>query len=72
MCALAGAVTIAIQLPALHWFYYYILWFLPFALVAMLVPETLKSGAPAAEARAHADVRVEDRRTGPIPELVEA
>jgi hypothetical protein len=36
VCALAGAVTIAIQLPAQHWFYYYILWFLPFALVALL------------------------------------
>jgi uncharacterized membrane protein len=36
-CALAGAVTIAIQLPATHWFYYYIMWFLPFALVALLV-----------------------------------
>ena len=36
-CALAGAVTIAIQLPATHWYYYYLLWFLPFALVALLV-----------------------------------
>ena len=36
--ALAGAVTIAIQLPATHWFYYYIVWFLPFLLVAVLAP----------------------------------
>jgi hypothetical protein len=36
-CALAGAVMIAVQLPATHWFYYYIMWFLPFALVALLV-----------------------------------
>ena len=36
VCALAGAVTLAIQLPATHWYYYYILWFLPFALVAWL------------------------------------
>jgi glycosyl transferase family 87 len=42
VCALAGAVTIAVQLPAEHWFYYYIMWFLPFALVAFLVPP----GAP--------------------------
>jgi hypothetical protein len=35
-CALAGAVTLAIQLPATHWYYYYILWFLPFVLVATL------------------------------------
>jgi uncharacterized membrane protein len=40
VCALAGAVTIAIQLPATHWYYYYIMWFLPFALVAFLVPPT--------------------------------
>jgi hypothetical protein len=37
VCALAGAVTIAVQLPATHWFYYYIVWFLPFALVGVLV-----------------------------------
>jgi hypothetical protein len=37
LCALAGAVTIAIQLPATHWYYYYIMWFLPFTLVALLV-----------------------------------
>jgi hypothetical protein len=34
VCALAAAVTLAIQLPATHWYYYYIMWFLPFALVA--------------------------------------
>lgn len=37
VCALAGAVTIAIQLPAAHWYYYYIMWFVPFALVGLLV-----------------------------------
>ncbi|HWF25812.1 MAG TPA: hypothetical protein VG275_10210, partial [Solirubrobacteraceae bacterium] len=36
VCALAGAVTIAIQLPAEHWFYYFIIWFMPFVLVAFL------------------------------------
>jgi hypothetical protein len=36
MCALAGAVTIAVQLPAVHWFYYFIVWFMPFVLVALL------------------------------------
>ena len=34
--ALAAAVTIAVQLPAVHWFYYYIVWFMPFAIVALL------------------------------------
>ena len=32
--ALAAAVTIAVQLTASHWFYFYVVWFLPFALVA--------------------------------------
>ena len=41
VCALAGAVTIAIQLPATHWFYYYIMWFLPFALAGLLVVPAL-------------------------------
>jgi hypothetical protein len=36
VCALAGAITIALQLPAVHWFYYYIVWFMPFVLVAVL------------------------------------
>jgi hypothetical protein len=39
VCALAGALTIAVELPAEHWFYYFIVWFLPFVLVALLVRE---------------------------------
>ncbi len=35
VAALAGAVAIATQLPATHWFYFYIPWFMPFALVAL-------------------------------------
>jgi hypothetical protein len=34
IAALAVAVTIAVQLTASHWFYFYVVWFLPFALVA--------------------------------------
>ncbi len=34
VAALAAAVTIAIQLGATHWFYFYVVWFLPFVLVA--------------------------------------
>ena len=49
LCALAGAVTIAIQLPATHWYYYYIMWFLPFALVAFAARPAL-APAPATEA----------------------
>jgi hypothetical protein len=36
VAALAAALSIAIQLPAVHWFYLYIVWFLPLALIAVL------------------------------------
>jgi len=52
VCALAGAATIAVQLPATHWYYYYIMWFVPFALVAFVA-----APAPVAET---ADERVVD------------
>lgn len=39
VAALAAAVTIAVQLPALHWFYLYIVWFLPLVLVAVLAAD---------------------------------
>jgi hypothetical protein len=48
-CALAGAVMIAIQLPAKHWFYYYVMWFLPFALVAFLAGDRRDGDAGPAE-----------------------
>jgi Glycosyltransferase family 87 len=36
VAALGAALIIAVQLPALHWFYLYIVWFLPLILVAVL------------------------------------
>jgi hypothetical protein len=36
VAALGGAVLIAFQLTASHWFYLYIVWFLPFALAAFM------------------------------------
>jgi hypothetical protein len=69
VCALAGAVTIAIQLPATHWYYYYILWFLPFALVAMLVGERQPERRPAAPEPAET-VLIEDHRPEREPVLV--
>ncbi len=36
VAALGAAVIVAVQLPALHWFYLYIPWFLPLVLVAVL------------------------------------
>jgi hypothetical protein len=35
VAALAAAVLIATQLTAIHWFYFYIVWFTPFALAAL-------------------------------------
>jgi hypothetical protein len=50
--ALGAAVLIAVQLAATHWFYLYIVWFVPFVLVAVLGAHgrTLSKGA--AESRA--------------------
>jgi Glycosyltransferase family 87 len=36
VAALAAAVLVALELTATHWFYFYIVWFAPLALVAML------------------------------------
>ena len=40
IAALAAAVTIAVQLAAGHWFYFYVVWFLPFVLVASFAGRT--------------------------------
>ena len=48
MVALSGALMIGIELTLTHWFYLYLPWFLPFALLAM-VPEWPRSvGRPSA------------------------
>jgi hypothetical protein len=51
IAALACAVTIAIQLTATHWFYFYVVWFLPFALVASFGSQRLISRRSGSEAR---------------------
>jgi hypothetical protein len=54
VAALACALTIAIQLTATHWFYFYVVWFLPFALVAsfasqrLVTPRSESAARPAA------------------------
>jgi hypothetical protein len=45
--ALAAAVTIAVQLPAMHWFYLYIPWFLPLVLIAVLGVDASAAARPA-------------------------
>jgi hypothetical protein len=50
--ALGAAVLIAVQLAATHWFYLYVVWFVPFVLVAIFAAHqrTLRQPAPASEA----------------------
>jgi uncharacterized membrane protein len=61
VCALAGAVTIAIQLPVTHWYYYYIIWFLPFALVGLLV-RPVSAAEPVSE-KSSVDEWASDRKS---------
>jgi hypothetical protein len=57
--ALGGAVLIALQLTATHWFYLYIVWFVPFVLVALFAEQRVAAA-------------VEDRTAEPKRELVPA
>ena len=36
IAALAVAVLVALQLPATHWFYFYLVWIAPLALIASM------------------------------------
>ena len=47
IAALAAAVTIAVQLTATHWFYFYVVWFLPFVLVASFAAHLRIEGSDA-------------------------
>ena len=48
VAALAAAVVIAVQLGATHWFYFYVVWFLPLVLAALFV---VAAGAGSADPR---------------------
>ncbi len=58
VAALAAAVVIAVQLGAAHWFYFYVVWFLPLVLAVSFWAERVPSpaatsaGSPAARASA--------------------
>jgi hypothetical protein len=62
-CALAAAVTIALQLPSTHWFYYYVVWFLPYAFVALLVPAEAEQTRPIAAPDAVAPAKAQPPET---------
>jgi hypothetical protein len=62
VAALGGALLIALQLPAGHWFYLYIVWFMPLVLLALFSAYR----EPASLAGAGTD---EDRRETEAPSL---
>ena len=68
IAALAGAVLIAVQLGATHWFYLYIAWFAPLALVALFGPyrgaESSENPPPAADPDA---ATAHEQRREPVP-----
>jgi hypothetical protein len=64
VAALGAAVLIALQLPVSHWFYLYVVWFVPLVLVALFtqVPEAAGSTEPAHPSRLRRALR---SATGP-------
>ncbi len=64
MAALSGALIIGVQLTLTHWFYLYIPWFLPFALLAF-VPEWTRPKEPAVPRESERPVPRESERAEP-------
>ena len=62
VAALGAAVVIALQLSTTHWFYLYIVWFAPFALLAMFTP--YRTGAE--RSSAHGQEQLLDRARAPV------
>jgi len=62
VAALAGAVTVALQLAATHWFYFYLVWIAPLALIAVL--GAYRWPDPAEEHRA---AEAPERELEPVP-----
>lgn len=60
VAALMGAVTIAFQLPAGHWFYFYIMWFLPLALFALFAEHHETAAVAASSSDEDDDATVAD------------
>ncbi len=68
--ALSGLLLLGIQITLTHWFYLYIPWFLPFAILALVPTWTRRpTPAPAVVARPHPTASVFDRhvRSAPAP-----
>jgi hypothetical protein len=69
LAALGAAVLIALQLAVTHWFYLYVVWFLPFVLVVILgaYREPQRLGPTALQAEAAAGSRPRDPWRRPLP-----
>jgi hypothetical protein len=59
IAALGAAVLLAFQIAAGHWFYLYIVWFAPFAFVALMAPYFLERDTESVAAEAEADRQLE-------------
>jgi Glycosyltransferase family 87 len=62
VAALGAAVLVALQLAAAHWFYLYVVWFAPFALVAFFARHEEEAPGPDAEATAAEETAAESRQ----------
>ena len=62
VAALGAAVLIALQLTATHWFYLYIVWFVPFVLVALFAEHRRAAGRARPRAGAGTGARSRVRR----------
>jgi hypothetical protein len=65
VAALGAAVLIALQLAVTHWFYLYLVWFLPLMLIALLAPRGVTRAADAARARSPSRRRPGRSGSGP-------
>jgi hypothetical protein len=68
VAALGAAVLIAVQLAASHWFYLYVVWFFPLALVALMAqPTRLRPRARPAPGSAESTSPVRPSPPRPVP-----
>jgi hypothetical protein len=67
VAALAAAIVIAVQLVVTHWFYLYVVWFLPLVLAALLAPLALRGREALGPGLELDPRRVDDLRDQPVP-----
>ncbi|MEA2361478.1 MAG: hypothetical protein QOD71_623 [Thermoleophilaceae bacterium] len=65
VAALGAAVLIALQLPVNHWFYLYVVWFVPFVLVTVF--GAYRATSPPAPAAGESTGRAHPSRPPPVP-----